>query len=249
MELLVSMTTTSRRIDSARNVVAAMLGQSLKPDEIHVWISREPYLFDDGFAEAPELPGARVHFVPNTGPFRKLLPILRRNWGRDVLIVTVDDDTRYPPVVIEALVRAFQRHGCIIASHGRRATFANGRFAPYVTWPKTNLREPREPHLLNYPLGQFGILYHPAFFTDRVFDPAAITLSPSACEPWFFLNSALAGTPAALLGMHLDALIQTNKRLWEMNQTRNDGHLAAVATHLGIDLAKLFAEAGLTPVP
>ena len=36
-----------------------------------------------------------IVWVENTGSFRKLLPLLKRKWDEDCLIITIDDDHYY----------------------------------------------------------------------------------------------------------------------------------------------------------
>ena len=89
-------------------------------------VSREPFLLDDGFPESAvhalrDAYGARlrIELVENYGSARKLVPALRL-LPRDSLVITVDDDCVMPPNLVEAYVRAFRRHGCIIASKVQR---------------------------------------------------------------------------------------------------------------------------------
>jgi hypothetical protein len=83
----------------------------------------------------------------------------------------------------------------ISGSNERRIAWdAKGALLAYRDWPK--LREPRESVSVdNWPIGQSGILHLVSVFTERIFDPMARKLSPSAVEPWFHLNLQLTRTP------------------------------------------------------
>jgi hypothetical protein len=207
-------------------------------------LSEGGHLLDQGIREIPTESaslirdrGVQVHWVANTGPYRKLIPILQERWNENVLIVTIDDDTLYPTWFLERLVAGYHRHRCIVAYRGRRVAHdALGRLAPYQEWPW--LQPPETVTPLNYPIGQSGILYHPQFFTKRVFDPAAIELSPSADEPWFYANVRIKEIPVCVFGTSFPMLKKYNSKecLWAMNRARNDGQLAAVCRHLKIEL-------------
>ena len=99
----------------------------------------------------------------------------------------------------------------ISGSNERRIAWdAKGALLAYRDWPK--LREPRESVSVdNWPIGQSGILYPVSVFTERIFDPMAGRLSPSAVEPWFRLNLQLARTPVCVIGRELRGC--TNSRI------------------------------------
>jgi hypothetical protein len=135
MKLLLSMTTIQARLEDARRVLASFRDQTRPADETHLYVSREGYIFDTGIAD-PGPVAADVHFVPNTGPYRKLLPLLRERWNEDVLIVTIDDDGAYPPWFLERLVNGYERTGCITCFRAKRAKRrGDGRFKPFLSWP------------------------------------------------------------------------------------------------------------------
>jgi hypothetical protein len=231
MKLIVSLTSTSRRIDGVHRVLSSLREQTLMPDEVYLFLSHEAYIFDGGIAKAPkalrEL--AKVRFVPNTGPYRKLLPILQEKWGQEVLIVTVDDDTDYPEYFLRRLVREYDHCGCVVSIRGRK--IVPGKH--YWEWP--NIEKAREPRMSSFPVGQSGILYHPKFFTERVFDGEALKLCPFADEPWIHCNTRLTETPARILGGRFSLIHEYDRRLYSINQTENDVQLMAAAKYLGLD--------------
>jgi len=99
-KLLVSLTTISHRVDSLHAVLETLLSQTRPPDELHLFLSDHAHLLDAGIRHVPKAltllansHRLHIHYVKNTGPYRKLLPLLRRTWDEDVCIVTVDDDT------------------------------------------------------------------------------------------------------------------------------------------------------------
>lgn len=111
VEVDVSLTTISARIGRLAPVVASLLAQNPAPARVLIHLSREGYLLDEGIAALPEdlaalVDGQRVlvEWVPNTGPYRKILPWLGRHLGTDRWVVTADDDTIYPQGWLARLV-------------------------------------------------------------------------------------------------------------------------------------------------
>lgn len=95
----VSMTTISIRIDSIYKSVLILIQGRIVPTHIYLCISEEPFLLDKGITSIPDnllsLVAAKyltIVYTQNIGPHRKLLPVLKRYWGQDVFIATVDDD-------------------------------------------------------------------------------------------------------------------------------------------------------------
>ena len=120
----------------------------------------------------------------------------------------------------------------ISGSNERRIAWdAKGALLAYRDWPK--LREPPESVSVdNWPIGQSGILYPVSVFTERIFDPMARKLSPSAVEPWFHLNLQLTRTPRCVIGRELPRLHKFKDCLWKINLKRNDGHIRKIAEYL-----------------
>src|SRR5690606_30882878 len=93
--------------------------QSRLPDQINLWVSKEPYLRDKGIAQSESidqligsLPAesrsrVSVRWVPNTGPYRKRIPMLREA-GRDDVIVTADDEIFYGRDWLSGLLAAYE---------------------------------------------------------------------------------------------------------------------------------------------
>jgi hypothetical protein len=120
-----------------------------------------------------ELGELNLLFVPNTGPYRKLMPILERAGGREFLVATADDDTLYPPDWLEGLVRTYDAARCVVAYRCRAMRIIGGRFAPYLQWhnlPVKNVAFGEVPQarqgLFTLPTGVHGVLYNTRFFPD-----------------------------------------------------------------------------------
>ena len=225
-------------------VLATISSQTRPPDEIHLFLSKEGYLLDEGIREVPpELARLavsqqiQVSYVANTGPYRKLLPLLKQRWQEDVCIVTIDDDTFYPPDFLERLVAAYETHRCIIAFAVKKIAWdSSGKIKPSRAWPI--IHPPGDIDMRNFPIGKDGVLYRPEYFTKNVFDPKAIEICPYADDIWFRCNSWLNRVPVYALGAAnffteiAEHRRYSLRRKW--NISRNDHQLLAVSQYLGI---------------
>lgn len=202
-KIIVSFTTTSSRIKYINQMLHSLFTQSMWANEINLWISRDSFLHDEGILpeQIPEKLKTLTNFnklnfnikyTENTAGYRKLLPVLEENRNRDdVVIITADDDTIYPENWIEKLYNQFLDEQCIIAYRARRITLGpNGDLLPYEQWTLLDSWDyTRE--LMLCPTGNAGVLYSPAFFDDRIFDPVYKSLSPTRADFWFAGNAII----------------------------------------------------------
>lgn len=223
---VVTLTAISGRLSSLPAVIASLRAQSCRPARVHLHLSREGHLLDEGVAEDEPLlqqltadGWVQVHWVPNLGPYRKIGPFLQAdgyagNDGDDDLFITVDDDTLYPPRFVEYLLRHHDRHGCIVAHRGRRIRVLEARdgdpFMPYGEW-HDGVREPR---LSNLPTGQSGVLYRRRWFPRDLELDAAPALAPSHDDLWLRWLTAREGVPAVIL--QPNAAAKTNELAFPM---------------------------------
>jgi hypothetical protein len=219
----VTLTAISGRLASLPAVLDSLRQQTFRPERVHLHLSREPHLLDQGVAEDEPLlqeitadGWVQLHWVPNLGPYRKIVPFLQASGygpgdGQDAqpgeesdLFITVDDDTLYPPRFIEYLVRNYARHRCVVAHRGRRIRLAEDRvagegrsspFRAYAQW-HDGVREPR---LANLPTGQSGVLYRRSWFPQDLELEAALALAPSHDDLWLRWLTARQGVEAVIL--------------------------------------------------
>ncbi|WP_045388241.1 glycosyltransferase family 2 protein [Falsirhodobacter sp. alg1] len=203
----ISLTAISTRLHVLPATLRSLLAQDYGDLRINVYLSHTPYLLDQGVPGlTPELEavqreaGERLRFVfcANTGPYRKLLPFLHEHWGLSRLVVTVDDDTIYPPHWLSTMLRAYDSHGCVIAYRGHRILIRNGMLAPYASWMRSAVEE--NPGTLILPTGKDGILYDTAFFPINVLNVEdAMRIAPTADDLWFRWHLASNGIQTYLI--------------------------------------------------
>jgi len=147
-KMTVNITTTNNRLDVCSQTAWSLLNQSVLPEKIVIWVSKEAYLIDKGIDKEPtwvqdlNLIKDIIEFrwTANTGPYRKLFPALAEATDEQV-IVYADDDTIYKENWLKLLTSKFQEHqGKKIVASRVRLSKRNlfGRHKTYMLWPMSN---------------------------------------------------------------------------------------------------------------
>ena len=173
--VVVTLTTLPGRIHQIRKVLESLLEQTLNADEIRVYApdrsSREQRMYETPPWLAAMAPRVRlVRGVEDYGPATKLIPAVRSalETNDDALLVVVDDDTLYPPRLLETL-----------ASWSRRfpdaAVSATGwpvaRSLRYPHWTENYLVYGNElvaPHAVSVVRGNCGFAVKARFFDEAL---------------------------------------------------------------------------------
>jgi len=103
-KIIVSLTSYSKRIETLWICIETLLRQSMKPDEIILWLAREE------FADEADLPnkllslkkrGLTIRFCDNLMSHKKYFYVMQEY--PDVLVILVDDDMFYPYDTVKKL--------------------------------------------------------------------------------------------------------------------------------------------------
>lgn len=217
-KFIITLTTISSRLDHIHLVIESLLAQDFPSHayEVRLHLSKHPYLLDQGCptltAELQKLQRDNlgrfsVVYVENTGPYRKLLPVLNEVYDYEsaefckTLIVTTDDDTAYPPYFLGRLYEHYLEYRCVIGYRGRTMQFDGGKLVPYKKWQKT-IQE--NPSLLNVPTGKDGVLYSPLHLNPKIINIAlAQQHAPKADDLWVKVHTLLSGTPSFIINREL----------------------------------------------
>lgn len=187
MKIILSCTTTYERRGIFYYGVQSLLKQSLKPDIFLVNISKEKYLNDSGFPNKPnwlDKEGIEINWVPNTGPYRKLLPAISIAQPDD-LIITADDDVLYHVNWLNQLVGLHKEYPDYITCSRARRIDSNifGIWKNYNSWSYV---EEKNANILNVPIGCGGTLYTKRLIDlDFLFDKKYLEIAPTTDDLWF----------------------------------------------------------------
>lgn len=189
--ITISLTSISSRVPALASTLRSLLRQDYPDFLIRLYLSHGPFLLDEGIRRTPEEIAnlaeeddrLEVRFVPNIGPYRKMLPFLAETVGRRCLVATADDDTIYPSDWLSGLYQALCIHRCVVCYRGHHMRREGTRFAQYRHWMRNVV--PRNPDLFNLPTGKDGVLYDTSYFNPGVLDyAAALRLAPTADDLW-----------------------------------------------------------------
>jgi len=207
----VTMTTMHSRVHNIKNTVQNILYSVVIPTKIFLFISKEPYLLDKGIDVVPDellclaMAGfLNIVFVPNQGPHRKLLPILKKYQKEDVYLVTVDDDASSDIMqgLLFHLLHAHKANNypeAVVALRARRMTICKNaphKLYPYNQWPV--MQSTTKLQMLVLPTGNPGIMYKPKYFHEAVFSPEFRNITATTDDLMFRLSAMMKNIPVLL---------------------------------------------------
>ncbi|MFV0276909.1 MAG: glycosyltransferase family 2 protein, partial [Parahaliea sp.] len=132
------------------------------------------------------------------GPYKKVIYALQE--GPDSLLITVDDDTMYPPDLVESLYRAhLERPGVVYCHRGHQLrTDEAGRPLPYASWSRGD--GSHQPSARVFPTGIGGVLYFPGALHPEVLNREQfMRLCPRADDIWLKAMSLMQGVDCAVV--------------------------------------------------
>lgn len=207
-KVYVSLTTTKARIDNIKQTIDSIVDQLVKPTKIKLYISKEPYLLDEGIKEK-DIPAylkklkrkglLEIIYTENIGPYRKIIPILKENWKKECIIITADDDVIYPKDWTEKLLKAsIENPTSIISMRNRYISIKRKKLTRYQSWRIIDKQfadeyEKKLSPAKIFPTGRGGILYKPSFFDEKVFDKQFIKICPYGDDIWIKFISLANG--------------------------------------------------------
>ncbi|GAB3285278.1 glycosyl transferase [Parahaliea aestuarii] len=202
-QLIVSLTSFPRRIDQLHLCIESLLSQSLPPDRVVLWLSRQNFP-----RQQQELPqtlralcrwGLDIQFRDgDIGPYKKIIYALQDYPSS--LVITVDDDILYPADLVAPLYRAWQAQPDVIHCHRGHDMLVDATGMPldYTRW-RLGQGEV-EPSLNVFPTGVGGVLYFPGALHPEVTDSEQfLRLCPRADDVWLKAMSLLQGTRCAVV--------------------------------------------------
>jgi hypothetical protein len=195
-------------------------------------LSKESYLLDAGFDAYPMCPelvaylaentDIEVNWVPNTGPYRKLLPLLERCWGQDQLILTIDDDTEILDINrIKLYVDEYNTYNARICSSGiflntqtKEVKYNNQSYQGYMSFDL--MAE-----------GYSCVLYNARWFTDkRVLDSILYNeVCRTEDDLWFHMWTRMSNIQTRVLYFLNHVIQPVNSLFIKLNRSGRDTNI------------------------
>ncbi len=192
-KFVVSLTSFPQRMYDIHICLYSLLLQSLKPDEIVLYLANEqfPNKEKDIPNEVLELKklGLKIKFTKDTRSYKKLIPALS-DYPNDI-IITADDDIVYHRNWFEKLYNAHLEDSKNILCHrAHKVKTENNTVLPYKYWDK--IIDDNSVSVLNFATGCAGILYPPkCFYKDILKEEIFMKLAPNADDVWFWAMAIL----------------------------------------------------------
>ena len=195
-KIIVSLTTYPGRIDIVYKTITTLLQQTMKPDEVYLWLAEEQFP-DKNLPKTltnVEKFGLTIKWCNDIRSYKKLIPTLREN--PEDIIITFDDDYYYDKDTVKSLYEEHLKYpNCVI---GTRAM----RLIPDKKNHKFNLirrsyiyDDTYLPSYLNTTIGFGGVLYPPHSLSTDVLDESVfMTTIPTNDDMWFWANEVKNGT-------------------------------------------------------
>jgi hypothetical protein len=233
--VVVSLTTIPERLEKAHIAIESLLRQTLKPDRLVLWLSRNRANRALPFAlQNQARRGLEIRYAEEIGPYMKMIYTLKEHAGS--LIVTADDDTIYPRSWLEQLVNAHECEPHCVHCHRAHQMILDkdGQLLPYAKWDFF-AQGHASPSLFLFPTGGGGVLYPPGSLNKEVFNEAVFRkICPTADDVWFKAMSLLNGVRCRKVSPFYRELPPVRgtqvKTLWHENLKggRNDIQIKAV---------------------
>lgn len=198
-KITVSITTIPPRITKIQQVITRLLEQTVRPDRIVIYLGKDqfkgvtlPAILRNQVANY----GVEVRYVEDIGPHTKYWYAIQ-DFPED-LVITADDDIRYPDDLIAELYESYKRHPkCVSARRCHLITFdENGVIRKYNDWKHKHSEIVDKPSMLLFPTGVGGVLYPPKVLHPEVFNIDVLKkLSLKNDDIWLKFMEVLAGTP------------------------------------------------------
>lgn len=171
--IIVSLSTSPKRISKTEGILKRMLEQTLVPDKI---VLNLPYVFkrnNTTFVDPlPEFitknEKIRVNFTEDIGPITKVLPTTKLYTDPNTIIISIDDDIWYPIDMIEKLVRIAKKypHAVVTGSNANvgRKVVDGVTYEELAEGFKGILY--RQKHLSDFPIHEISNFPRPCFLGD-----------------------------------------------------------------------------------
>ena len=222
-KLVVSLTTFPARINTVWQTIATLLNQTVKPDEVVLWLAVEQFpdrVLPENLKRLEQFGLSVKWYDEDIRSFKKLVPSLME--FPESIIVTADDDIFYPKNYLESLYNQYLKYPQYIhANRAFRIFDKDGKFVMKAR--KYDYNETYFPAYRNEFMTGYGSLFPPHVLDKEVLDSKRfMKLMPTNDDVWFWGMAVKAGTKVCVnpegygLRLMIDRTVQESA-LWKLN--------------------------------
>lgn len=248
-KIIVSLTSYPKRISTTATALERIFAQTLKPDKIVLWLSKENFPLQEADLPLELLQlrerGLEIEWCDgDIKSYKKLIPALQK-YPKDI-VITVDDDLVYELDMIEKLYHSYQKYPKAISAMRTHKIVLeeNGEVALYSNWVKDCSEYILEPRMELFATTGAGTLFPPSILDARGMDAEIfMKIAPTADDMWVKGISLLSQTPIVLARENkpLRYIDGTQKEtLWGTNMTQNDIQLKNIVEKYDIHISEII---------
>lgn len=198
-QLIVSLTSYSKRINFVHQTINTLLRQDLKPDRVILWLpDNENLTLPDELKRLQNL-GLEIRFCPNYLSYKKIIPALKE-FPEDI-IVTADDDLYYAPDWLESLYGAYlENPNNIYVKRAVRMQIKDNKIMDMYSRDEALLKSFKEASFANQLMGGSGCLFPPGSLHKDILDAdKCLKLLPTHDDIYLWVMAILNGTKIAIV--------------------------------------------------
>lgn len=193
--ITISLTTFGKRIDDVYLTLESIARQTLKPNRVLLWLSKDEYSPENLPITLANLKrrGLEIKYCSDLKSYKKIIPTIKE--CPDDVIITIDDDIIYNFDLIEVLYKNYLiEPNTIYCGRAKVMEIKNKKQFNYNSWKY--VEENSIASLLHMPIGFSGVLYFPGCFSEDVLnEDIFMKLAPSADDVWLKSMTLMNGVP------------------------------------------------------
>lgn len=227
--VILSFTSYPPRFPTLHLTVQCLLTQSIKADEVVLWIAREDEAALPTAVKGFEKYGLKLRYCDNLRSYKKIIPALQ-SYGHDVYHLICDDDHYLTRKWLSLLLTDTPGPNTILCHTSYRITLDAGHIRPYAHWIKNF--DPIESSML-VAFGIGGVLYPPKSLHTLSTDVALLSrLCPDQDDLWLYWMARMNGSNSKQIRRPLKLRSWIGSQtisLWYANNPIGGGNDQAVA--------------------
>lgn len=232
--IIVSLTSYPARIQNLWMVIKTLLNQKgIDNYKVILWLSE--IQFPKGIDSLPKslaqliAKGLDVRFVSDDLKSHKKYYYAFKEYPNNI-VVTVDDDVLYPPILIKTLLDVHKRYSnCVICNRGIKID----KIKSYSKWENVDQFLTPQNNIL--PTGIGGVLYPPHCYNKSIFDVEAIKATCiNGDDLWLNFMCRLNGTRVVHTGAKFGFITVLSSQktalcIENVNHDKNDIQISAIS--------------------
>ena len=245
--LVVSLTSYPKRYPVLYGTIVNLLSQSLRADEVVLWLAEQDRVLLPSRVEALCEHGLVIRTCPDYRSYKKLAPQLELS--PDAFIVVADDDVYYDPNWLARLVDSYDPADRSLVAHRARLIkrSASGELSPYSQWPQDIVS--KAPGVDVFATGVGGVLYPPGSLAPEATDASLfMALCPRGDDIWFHWMARRTGVATRTTARRFIQVAWPQAEETGLMHDNwaggNDRQLAAMVEAFGLPGATITSKAG-----